>query len=125
MDQTQAKKSKAYYYFGAVLVSIALILLVSVLTFETLYGIIGQAYVAGLIIISILIFISAFLLTYRNLKRGTQAGQEEWTLSTLRFVLSTVMLGYSYTKLHHGHMYQSYFSLDNRLNDLNDFDTVW
>jgi hypothetical protein len=118
-------KSKAYYYLGALLVSIALIILVSFLTFETLYGQLGQVYVIGLVVFSLLVFAASFLITYRNLKRGEQARMETRTLSILRFVLSTVMLGYAFTKLHNGHMYQSYFSLDNRMNDLNDFDTVW
>lgn len=125
MEQLHTAKSKAYYYLGSFFVSVAIFILISFLTFETLYGLMPGFYVAAIALLGAVILISFFIFSYRRLKKGLHAQLEDRILSILRFVLSTVMLGYSYTKLHHGHMYLSYFALDNRLNDHSDFDIVW
>src|SRR5688572_26141774 len=92
---------------------------------ELIYGHAPALYLPAFWRLPWLTSVLSFVLVSRDLKRGRALKVESTILSILRFVLSTVMLGYAFTKLRNGHMYLSYFSLDNRLNDLSEFDSVW
>jgi hypothetical protein len=119
------KHSAAYSVTGALLVAFSLVLFDSIFTFESFFGGSEETYIAFIIAFTVIVFTAALVFTRRQLKRSRQAQLEYYTVGILRFVTSSVMLGYSFTKLHNGHMYLSYAALDTRLNELNDFDTVW
>lgn len=118
-------KSKIFHLTGTLLVTLALVLLVSIFTLEMLYAGHEQAYSIGLGVFAAAAFASSAAIAFRQLKRGRHAQLEYYNVGLLRFVTSTVMLGYAFTKLYNGHMYLSYSALDTRLNELSDFDTVW
>jgi len=121
----QPPMGKAYYYTGAFFVALALVLFMAVATIETLYGVLGNTYTIGFGVFSVLAFAGSFVLTHRAISAGKTEKAAYYITGVLRFVTSTVMLGYAFTKLSNGHMYASYAALDTKLNDLSDFDTVW
>ncbi len=125
INTVQHTQGKLYYYTGTLLVAFALVLLVTISTVELLYGHAPVLYNSFIILFSAACFGGSFLITRHMLKKQKQAQLNYYLVAILRFVTSTVMLFYSFTKLYNGHMYQSYYALDSRLNDLNDFDTVW
>ena len=121
----QPPMGKAYYYTGAFFVALALVLFMAVATMETLYGVLGNTYTIVFGIFAVFAFTGSFALTHRAIRAGKKQQTAYYITGILRFVTSTVMLGYAFTKLNNGHMYASYAALDTRLNDLSDFDTVW
>jgi hypothetical protein len=122
---TEKRKSPFYYYLGAFLVAFALLLFALIFTFELLYGRNEKLYKVVMCVFTLLVFTSVFYYTRKALYRYQHKRVEYFVIGILRFVTSSVMLGYSFTKLSNGHMYASYAALDTRLTDLNDFETVW
>src|SRR5690349_11363952 len=121
----QTKLSKSYLYCGTFLMALAIVLLLLILTAESFAGHPGKVYEYTMVAVSVMVFIVVFINTVSKIKKEKSISLNNFILSCLRFVISTVMLGYAFTKLHHGHMYLSYSSLDSKLNDLSEFEMVW
>lgn len=122
---TEKKKSQFYYYLGAFLVAFAVMLFALIFTFELLYGRNEKIYKYTMSGLAVLVFAAVFYYSRKSLLAFRHRRLEYFIIGILRFVTSSVMLGYAFTKLSNGHMYASYAALDTRLTDLNDFETVW
>jgi hypothetical protein len=122
---TEKSKSHFYYYLGAFLVAFAVMLFALIFTFEILYGRNEKVYKIIMCALAAVVFASVFYFTWKALRTYHQRRLEYLIIGILRFVTSSVMLGYAFTKLSNGHMYASYAALDTRLTDLSDFETVW